>query len=137
MEYSESISGKEVYAGGATSVNIRNNVTTEGDIIGSVPAGGLMGTATGNLFPDLNHEPYRWIEITSGAGVGYVREDVAVIGKPGSSDKTAPSLAQYLKTEFDTNSGGLPAWAIAAIAVAVVLAGISIYLLLKKRKRKR
>jgi hypothetical protein len=143
MTYNASIDGKPVYAGGGTSVNIRENVTTSSAVIGNVSAGGRMGTATGNKFSDLDKGTYDWYEINTGSRLGYVREDLvlwtAKSTGSSSSSKTSSSAGSgdYLKTAFDTESGGFPKWAVAGITVCFVLIGVAVYFLVKKRKGKK
>lgn len=142
MTVIEHIKGRPVYAGGTSSVNIRENVTTDSAVIGNMAAGRLLGTATGNLFPDLERGRYNWYEITTATGrLGYVREDVAVFSAPAkpasSGSASVPGSGAYLKTAFDTENGGLPKWAVAAMAVCFVLVGVSLYFIIKKRKGKK
>lgn len=143
----EDIKGKSIYAGGSSSVNIRENVTTDSNIIGNVIAGGKMGIATGYKFPDLEQPfEYYWYEITMSSGkLGYVRDDLVLwtaktssSSSNSSSSKTSSSTGSgdYLKTAFDTESGGFPKWAIAAIIVCFVLVGVATWFLIKKKKRK-
>ncbi len=145
MTYNASIDGKPVYAGGSTSVNIRENVTTDSAVIGNVFAGSKMGTATGNKFPDLTPSlKIDWYEINTGSRLGYVRDDLVLFSVPAkssssgsSSSGTSSGSGEYLKTAFDTESGGFPKWAIVAIAVCLLLMGVAIFFLVKKRKGRK
>jgi hypothetical protein len=135
MTIVENIKGKPVYAGGNTSVNIRENVTTASAIIGNIAAGGAIGTATGSRFPDLNHGTRQWYEITLPGGLlGYVREDLALFTTPSKLPDTTAGASRSLKTAFHTQSTLLPKWTIAAIALCFLLTGISVYFLVKTRK---
>ncbi|MDR1155797.1 MAG: SH3 domain-containing protein [Bacteroidales bacterium] len=142
----EAYKGLPVYAGGSTTVNIRENSTTSSAVIGNVAAGSVLGTATGNIFPDLERNQHDWYEITTASGrPGYVRSDVASLTAPvkspssgsGTSSKTGSENSDYLKTAFDTESDGFPKWAAASVIVCFVLVGVAVYFLVKKRKGKK
>lgn len=139
MTYKANMDGKPVYAGGASTVNIRENVTVESAVIGNVPAGGVLGTATGNLFPDLERGVHDWYEIDLPDGrLGYVRQDVASLSAP--AEKKTPGTSG---SDVDTGgrpypaAGGFPKWGMAVVIVCLLLLGLSVWLLIRKRKGKK
>jgi hypothetical protein len=136
MEIISGIIGRPVYAGGTSSVHVRQGVSTDAPSLGLVAAGKQLGIATGNLFNDNDYPAvkWRWYELRSADGkLGYVREDLVLLSAPTGGSSGNSKVGETLKTPFDTQAG-FPWWAIAAVALCFVLIVFAI-VLIKKRKK--